>query len=94
METIQSFRNPFKKIDDKLCESCKYGNLVGWPLVKVFVQDENKEIWLCENCLDKAKKDSMPNENAWDEGFGKSLDKAKEEANVLENRDNFENPKE
>ena len=87
METLKSYRNPFWKIDDKNCETCSYGNYVGWPLTEVFVLDENKKIFLCENCLDKAKRDTekISEEELLDDS-GLLEDK------ILENRDNLENP--
>lgn len=88
METIKSFKNPFEKLDGKICESCRHFNMVGWPLMEVFVQDENKKMWLCENCLDKIKKDESIDEVA--EAL-EELDEEKE-ADILENRDNFESP--
>lgn len=88
METIKSYRNPFTRIDDKICESCRYGNYAGWPLTEVFVQDENRKIWLCGNCLDRTKADSIIDMIELE----KNEMENKEEADILENRDMIESP--
>ena len=94
METLKSNKNPLVLINEKECENCFTSNMVGWPLKEVFIQDENKKVWFCDFCLNKAKKDSGVPEHdckaSSDDGCQGCQDF--QEGKILENRKNFENP--
>jgi hypothetical protein len=63
MKELKSYRNPFDLIDNKKCETCSTQNQVGFPLFEVHIRDEDRQIWMCDNCFDKAMRDAETLEN-------------------------------